>query len=445
MTSSPLSPHPDQPANASHQPRTADGSHRTPPVDASNPAHPARPTRLVHTAAALHELPRGTGVRAVVMTMGALHEGHATLIRAARRRVGPEGQVVVTVFVNPLQFGAGEDLDRYPRTLDADVELAAAAGADVVFAPSADEVYPGGQPQIRIAAGPMGTLLEGASRPGHFDGVLTVVAKLLHLTAPDLALYGQKDAQQLAVITRMAADLNFPVEIVGVPTVREDDGLALSSRNRYLSGPERCTALALSAALFAARDRLAAEEALRVRAASVGHHPAPDRAAALAALGEDRAAADAHAVAYAAAGALHGPAVARAAARAVLDDAARLDPPLTLDYLALVDPSDFTEVPDAYEGEAILAVAAKVGSTRLIDNIRLVFGAGRPEATAAHQDGATTDAADAANAANAGDTGDAADTATSAAAAPSPSAPSITSTPPATPPTTPQGPLGATR
>ncbi|WP_435848074.1 pantoate--beta-alanine ligase [Streptomyces decoyicus] len=449
MTSSPLSPHTDQPANASHpartaegshQARTADGSHPTPPVDASNPAHPAH---LVHTAAALRDLPRSTGVRAVVMTMGALHEGHATLIRAARRRAGPEGQVVVTVFVNPLQFGAGEDLDRYPRTLDADIELAAAAGADVVFAPSVDEVYPGGEPQIRIAAGPMGTLLEGASRPGHFDGVLTVVAKLLHLTAPDLALYGQKDAQQLAVITRMAADLNFPVEIVGVPTVREDDGLALSSRNRYLSGPERCTALALSAALFAARDRLAAEEALRARAASVGHHPAPDRAAALAALGEDRAAADAHAVAYAAAGALHGPAVARAAARAVLDDAARLDPPLTLDYLALVDPSDFTEVPDAYEGEAILAVAAKVGSTRLIDNIRLVFGAGRPEATAAHQGGATTDAADAANT---GDAGEAAvDTATSAAAAPSPSAPSVTSTPPATPPTTPQGPLGAPR
>ncbi|WP_405408970.1 pantoate--beta-alanine ligase [Streptomyces decoyicus] len=448
MTSSPLSPHPDRPADASHpaqtadashQARTADGGHATPPADANRPAH------LVHTAAALRDLPRSTGVRAVVMTMGALHEGHATLVRAARRRVGREGQVVVTVFVNPLQFGAGEDLDRYPRTLDADIELAAAAGADVVFAPSVDEVYPGGEPQIRIAAGPMGTLLEGASRPGHFDGVLTVVAKLLHLTAPDLAFYGQKDAQQLAVITRMAADLNFPVEIVGVPTVREDDGLALSSRNRYLSGPERCTALALSAALFAARDRLAAEEALRVRAASVGHHPAPDRAAALAALGEDRAAADAHAVAYAAAGALHGPAVARAAARAVLDDAARLDPPLTLDYLALVDPSDFTEVPDAYEGEAILAVAAKVGSTRLIDNIRLVFGAGRPEATAAHQGGATTEAADTGDTGNTADAADAATSATAPPAPPSPSAPSVTSTPPATPPTTPQGPLGATR
>ncbi|MEU9113335.1 pantoate--beta-alanine ligase [Streptomyces sp. NPDC048483] len=354
----------------------------TPPPPAS--------LRLVHTAAALRELPRGTGPRAVVMTMGALHEGHATLIRAARARAGAQGQVVVTVFVNPLQFGAGEDLDRYPRTLDADVALAAEAGADAVFAPSAEEVYPGGEPQIRIAAGPMGTLLEGASRPGHFDGVLTVVAKLLHLTAPDIAFFGQKDAQQLAVITRMSADLNFPVEIVGVPTVREDDGLALSSRNRYLSAADRRTALALSAALFAARDRLAAEEALRARAACAGH-PVQDRATALAALGEDRAAADAHAVAYAAAGPPHGPSVARAAAQAVLADAAQLDPPLALDYLALVDPSDFTDVPDAYEGEAVLAVAAKVGTTRLIDNIRLVFGPAAPhDATPAPHPAAAT-------------------------------------------------------
>jgi pantoate--beta-alanine ligase len=303
------------------------------------------------------------------MTMGALHEGHATLIRAARGRVGPRGQVVVTVFVNPLQFGAGEDLDRYPRTLDADVALAAAAGADAVFAPSADEVYPGGEPQIRISAGPMGTLLEGASRPGHFDGVLTVVAKLLHLTGPDVALFGEKDAQQLAVITKMAADLNFPVEIVGVPTVREDDGLARSSRNRYLSADERRTALALSTALFAARDRLTAEEALRARAGADGPR-SQRRSEALAALGEERAAADAHAVARAAAG-RPGPAVARAA---VLADAAHLDPPLELDYLALVDPSDFTEVPDGYEGEAVLALAARIGTTRLIDNIRLRFG-----------------------------------------------------------------------
>ncbi len=422
MTASPLSPppepgpHPDAtPAPDRSVPQEPVNQEPDQPMDESRPTQPARPTRpvrLLHTAAALREEPRGTGARAVVMTMGALHEGHATLIRAARRRVGPQGQVVVTVFVNPLQFGAGEDLDRYPRTLDDDTELAAAAGADVVFAPSVDEVYPGGEPQIRVAAGPMGTLLEGASRPGHFDGVLTVVAKLLHLTAPDLAFYGQKDAQQLAVITRMAADLNFPVEIIGVSTVREEDGLALSSRNRYLSAPERRTALALSAALFAARDRLAAEEALRARAASTGH-AAQDRAVALAALGEDRAAADAHAVAYAAAGPPHGPSVARAAARAVLDDAARLEPPLTLDYLALVDPSDFTEIPDSYEGEAILAVAAKVGTTRLIDNIRLDFGAGRSGPAPAHQDGTRTDAAP--------------------------------SDAPATPPPTPQGPLGATR
>ncbi|MEU5305942.1 pantoate--beta-alanine ligase [Streptomyces noursei] len=360
MTSSPVSPTPDA-------------------------ARTAPEPQLVRTAAALRALPRRSGVRAVVMTMGALHEGHAALVRAARERVGPQGQVVVTVFVNPLQFGAGEDLDRYPRTLDEDVLLAARAGADAVFAPSVDEVYPGGEPQVRVSAGPMGTVLEGASRPGHFDGVLTVVAKLLHLTAPDLAFFGEKDAQQLAVIRRMAADLNFPVEVVGVPTVREADGLARSSRNRYLSGPERRTALALSAALFAARDRLTAEEALRARAASAGH-PVQDRSAALAALGEDRAAADAHAVAYAASGPPHGPSVARAAAGAVLEDAAHLDPPLHLDYLALIDPRDFTEVPDDHEGEAILAVAAKVGTTRLIDNIRLVFTAGAAPYPAAAQE-----------------------------------------------------------
>ncbi|MDF3150189.1 pantoate--beta-alanine ligase, partial [Streptomyces sp. T21Q-yed] len=210
-----------------------------------------------------------SGRRAVVMTMGALHEGHATLIRTARGIAGPDGEVVVTVFVNPLQFGKGEDLDRYPRTLEADLKIAEQSGADAVFAPSVDEVYPGGEPQVRIGAGPMGESLEGASRPGHFDGMLTVVAKLLHLTRPDVALYGQKDAQQLALIRRMVRDLNFGVEIVGVPTVREEDGLALSSRNRYLSPKERHTALALSQALFAGRDRHAAQEALRARAREV--------------------------------------------------------------------------------------------------------------------------------------------------------------------------------
>ncbi|TLS39620.1 pantoate--beta-alanine ligase, partial [Streptomyces montanus] len=254
-------------------------------------------TALLSTADELHARVR-TGHRAVVMTMGALHEGHATLIRTAREIAGGDGEVVVTVFVNPLQFGAGEDLDRYPRTLDADVKIAEQAGADAVFAPSVDEVYPGGRPQVRISAGPMGERLEGASRPGHFDGMLTVVAKLLHLTRPDVALYGQKDAQQLALIRRMARDLNFGVEIVGVPTVREEDGLALSSRNRYLSAAERHTALALSQALFAGSDRHAAQEALRARAREVRTTRA--RAEALSALGESRAAADAHAVSKAA-------------------------------------------------------------------------------------------------------------------------------------------------
>ncbi|WP_086696140.1 pantoate--beta-alanine ligase [Streptomyces recifensis] len=325
-------------------------------------------TALLSTAAELHARVRH-GRRAVVMTMGALHEGHATLIRAAREIAGPDGEVVVTVFVNPLQFGAGEDLDRYPRTLDADLRLAGRAGADAVFAPSVEEVYPGGEPQVRITAGPMGGRLEGATRPGHFDGMLTVVGKLLHLTRPDVALYGQKDAQQLALIRRMVRDLNFGVEIVGVPTVREEDGLALSSRNRYLAPEERATALTLSRALFAGRDRHAAQEALRARALEVPSTHA--RAEALSAIGESRAAADAHAVATATPG---GPAAVRAAARQVLDEAARFDPPLDLDYLALVDPADFTEIADDFTGEAVLAVAARVGSTRLIDNIPLTFG-----------------------------------------------------------------------
>ena len=284
-------------------------------------------TGLVRTAAELRKhadtLP---GEAAVVMTMGALHEGHAALVRAARERVG-SGCVVVTVFVNPLQFGPNEDLDRYPRTLEADLKLAEQAGADIVFAPSVNEVYPGGEPQVRVTAGPMGGRYEGASRPGHFDGMLTVVAKLLHLTRPDVAFYGQKDAQQLALIRRMAADLNFPVEIVGVPTVRESDGVALSSRNRYLSDAGRVSARELSRALFTAAQAVP-----------------------------------------------RGPEAVLRAARAILDDAARTEPPVALDYVALIDPRDFTEAAPDHTGPAVLAVAAKVGTTRLIDNIPLEFG-----------------------------------------------------------------------
>jgi pantoate--beta-alanine ligase len=273
-------------------------------------------TRLVHTRRELRAATgdRGAGTVGVVMTMGALHEGHRELIRVARRRCDV---IVVTVFLNPLQFGPGEDLSRYPRTLDADVALCAAEDVDVVFAPSVEEVYPGGQPQVRVSAGPLGDVLEGASRPGHFDGVLTVVAKLLHITAPDLAYFGQKDAQQLLLIRRMVADLDLPVEVVAVPTVREAGGLALSSRNGYLTDADREVALTLSRALRAGAD---------------------------------------------AAG--RGPAAVRRAAGAALD----AQPGLGVDYLALVDPATLADVPEDFTGEALLAVAAKVGATRLIDN-----------------------------------------------------------------------------
>ncbi|MDP9433156.1 MAG: pantoate--beta-alanine ligase, partial [Actinomycetota bacterium] len=189
---------------------------------------------------------RGGSV-ALVPTMGALHAGHVELIRRAAELAD---SVVVTVFVNPLQFGPAEDLDRYPRTLQADVELCGREGVALVWAPSTDVVYPN-EPRVTVTAGDLGGRLCGASRPGHFDGVLTVVAKLLHLTCPDVAVFGEKDAQQLALIRRMVRDLDVPVHVVGAPTVREPDGLALSSRNRYLSPDERAQAGALSAALRA--------------------------------------------------------------------------------------------------------------------------------------------------------------------------------------------------
>ena len=277
-------------------------------------------TLLVHTRAELEGARAGRiGDVAVVMTMGALHEGHLALVRAARRKAKT---VIVTVFVNPLQFGPNEDFGRYPRTLDADLKLCEQAEVDIVFAPPVEEVYPGGEPMVRIAPGPMGEVLEGATRPGHFSGMLTVVNKLLNLTAPDYAFFGEKDAQQLALIRRMALDLNLPVEILGVTTVREPDGLARSSRNRYLSAEGRISALSLSRALFAGAAQRTPEQI-------------------------------------------------RAAALAVLDEAARAEPPIELDYLALVDPATFTEVDDGYRGAAVLAVAAKVGATRLIDNLPL--------------------------------------------------------------------------
>jgi pantoate--beta-alanine ligase len=257
----------------------------------------------------------------LVPTMGALHEGHRALIRRARELAGPDGSVVVSVFVNPLQFGSGDDLDRYPRTLLADVLIGAEEGADLVFAPSADQMYP--RPQlVTVDPGPLGLVLEGESRPGHFSGVLTVVAKLLELTCPDTAVFGEKDAQQLALVRRMALDLDLGVQIVGVPTVRDPDGLAISSRNRFLSPAERQTALLLPAALRAG------QEAARA-----------------------------------------GPAAVLKAAGEVL--ATTADPPLQLDYLALVDPDTFGEAGEDYAGPARLLVAARVGATRLIDNTPL--------------------------------------------------------------------------
>ncbi len=257
----------------------------------------------------------------LVPTMGALHEGHRALIRRARELAGPDGSVVVSVFVNPLQFGAGEDLDRYPRTLLADVLIAAEEGADLVFAPPAVQMYP--RPQlVTVDPGPVGRILEGESRPGHFSGVLTVVAKLLQLIRPDAAVFGEKDAQQLALVRRMAQDVNLGVEIVGLPTVRDPDGLAISSRNRFLSPAERQTALLLPAALRAG------QEAARA-----------------------------------------GPAAVLKAAGEVL--ATTADPPLRLDYLALVNPDTFEEAGEDYAGPARLLVAARVGTTRLIDNTAL--------------------------------------------------------------------------
>jgi len=256
--------------------------------------------------------------RAVVMTMGALHAGHLALVRAAR---GVADQVVVTIFVNPLQFGPDEDLDRYPRDLDGDLRLLAGAGADVVFAPTPDVVYPDGDPVVRVSAGAIGQVLEGAARPGHLDGVLTVVLKLLHLVRPGVALFGQKDAQQLMAVRRMVRDLDVEVEIRGVPTVRDADGLALSSRNAYLSAEQRGRALVLSRAV-----------AVAAAAAAAG-----DSA------GEVRAAAD-----------------------RVLAGA-----PVDLEYAVLVDPLTAQEVPSDHDGAAVFALAARVGATRLIDNAPL--------------------------------------------------------------------------
>jgi pantoate--beta-alanine ligase len=249
--------------------------------------------------------------------MGALHEGHEALLAAAREA---SDAVVASIFVNPLQFGPGEDLASYPRTIDSDLERCAASGVDVVFIPDVATVYPAGDPQVTVDPGPLAALLEGASRPGHFRGVLTVVVKLLGLVGPDVAVFGTKDYQQLTLVRQCVRDLCMPVSIVGVETVRAGDGLALSSRNRYLGPSERHAAVTLSQALWAGRG------------------------------------------------------AGQRGARAVLDSATAVLEASELvdtDYLELRSP-DLGDPPAS--GAARLLVAARVGSTRLIDNMAVTLG-----------------------------------------------------------------------
>jgi pantoate--beta-alanine ligase len=274
----------------------------------------------------------------LVPTMGALHDGHRALLRRARALAGPGGTVAVSIFVNPLQFGPTEDLDKYPRTLDTDLAACEQEQVDLVFAPSASEMYPRRQ-LVMVDPGPAGEILEGEFRPGFFGGVLTVVLKLFSLVRPDIAVFGQKDAQQLVLVRAMVADFALGIEVEAVPTVRAADGLALSSRNKYLSADERAVAPVLHRALAA------------------GAAAAPD-----------------------------GPAAVLAAARQALDSPPRPGPAdgaPRVDYLALVDARGYqpvaTEPDSGFNGAAVLAIAARVGTTRLIDNIMVQLSSGRAD------------------------------------------------------------------
>jgi pantoate--beta-alanine ligase len=287
----------------------------------------------------------------LVPTMGALHDGHRALLRRARELAGPGGTVAVSIFVNPLQFGPNEDLDKYPRTLDADLAACEAEGVDLVFAPSVREMYPQEQ-LVRVDPGPTGEILEGEFRPGFFHGVLTVVLKLFSLVRPDTAVFGQKDAQQLVLVRRMSADFGLGIKIEAVPTVRAADGLALSSRNKYLSPEERAVAPVLYRALAAG-------------AAAASGGPGAVLAAAQAVLGD-----------------------------LVVDDTGRPLPAGTsprVDYLALVDERNYAPVRNHdldFRGTAVLAIAARVGTTRLIDNVIVnFFHSDDPDPSDVHSDG----------------------------------------------------------
>jgi pantoate--beta-alanine ligase len=270
----------------------------------------------ISTIAEVRAWRRSVGRVGLVPTMGALHPGHASLVERARRE---SDAVAASVFVNPTQFGPGEDLERYPRDPDADHRLLERAGCDVVFTPTVAEIYPSGF-ETMVDAGAVARPLEGERRPGHFRGVATVVLKLLGIVQPDRAYFGQKDAQQLAVIWRMVRDLDVPVAVVACPTVREHDGLAMSSRNRYLGPEDRQAATVLYRALCAARDCWDA--------------------------GERRAD------------------ELRGAMRRVLD----AEPRARTDYVSVAEPATFQEL-DVVEGQALLSIAAFVGPARLIDNL----------------------------------------------------------------------------
>jgi pantoate--beta-alanine ligase len=255
--------------------------------------------------------------------MGYLHEGHLTLIDEARRRTDA---VILTIFVNPLQFGPKEDLARYPRDLPRDRALAEGRGTAALFVPTVETMYPPGS-EVRVIPGPTADRWEGAARPGHFTGVLTVVAKLFHLVEPDIACFGQKDIQQLTLVKKMVRDLDWSLEIVTVPTVREADGLALSSRNAYLNAEDRRRAVVLSRALHAAHQAFCEGERQAERL-------------------QER-----------------------------MQQRLQGEPGVNVEYIAIVEPEGMTPV-TAVQGSTIVAIAARVGGTRLIDNISLAQGLG---------------------------------------------------------------------
>jgi pantoate--beta-alanine ligase len=257
----------------------------------------------------------------LVPTMGYLHEGHLALVDEARRRADT---VALSIFVNPLQFGPAEDLARYPRDLPRDRALASARGVDMIFAPAREAMYPRGS-EVRVTPGSVAERWEGAARPGHFTGVLTVVAKLFHLVEPDVACFGQKDVQQLALVRLMVRDLNWPVEIASVATVREPDGLALSSRNAYLAPDDRARAVILSRSLRSAHD---------------AWRSGVNRASRLEALMRQELASE---------------------------------PQVAVEYIAVVEPHALMPVETA-DASSVIAIAARVGGTRLIDNIILGEG-----------------------------------------------------------------------